>query len=396
MRAHLKSCRPCCLLVFVFACLFPVKALALKPGEILVVANRNASRSVFLADYYMKKRNIPKENLLKIWVTDGETCSREDYEKKIVRPVRKYLESESGKRIRCIVTMYGVPLRVSPPPETNRKKKKRADKEKADPEKEAAESQARMARSIAYTAALDSELSLVLESGYDLKGWIDNPHYLRNRGRLLFIEKETVLMVSRLDGPSVEVVKRIIDDAVSVEREGLKGTAYFDARWEPPKSKKLDGYGYYDYSIHQAAARVRSAGVMPVVLNEAPELFKPGECPGAALYCGWYRLGNYVDSFTWKRGAVAWHIASVECHTLRNKGSRAWCKRMLDEGVTATLGPVGEPYVQGFPPPDLFFRFLVDGYLTLVECYYVSLPYLSWKMVLIGDPLYKPFDVTRR
>ena len=31
------------------------------------------------------------------------------------------------------------------------------------------------------------------------------------------------------------------------------------------------------------------------------------------------------------------------------------------------------------------------GKLSLAECYLLSLPYLSWKMVLIGDPLYRPF-----
>jgi hypothetical protein len=29
--------------------------------------------------------------------------------------------------------------------------------------------------------------------------------------------------------------------------------------------------------------------------------------------------------------------------------------------------------------------------LSLAECYLISLPYLSWQMVLIGDPLYLPF-----
>ena len=39
----------------------------------------------------------------------------------------------------------------------------------------------------------------------------------------------------------------------------------------------------------------------------------------------------------------------------------------------------------------LFFRFLLDGYWTLAEAYALSKPFLSWQMVLIGDPLYRPF-----
>ena len=64
---------------------------------------------------------------------------------------------------------------------------------------------------------------------------------------------------------------------------------------------------------------------------------------------------------------------------------------MLEEGAAAVLGPVNEPYVQAFPVPELFFRFLLDGYWTLSESYALSEPFLSWQMILIGDPLYRPF-----
>ena len=82
---------------------------------------------------------------------------------------------------------------------------------------------------------------------------------------------------------------------------------------------------------------------------------------------------------------------AAECSTLRNPGSQVWCKRMLEEGVAACVGPTSEPYVQAFPVPDIFFGLLADGHLSLVECYFAATPYLSWRMVLIGDPLYQPF-----
>ena len=64
---------------------------------------------------------------------------------------------------------------------------------------------------------------------------------------------------------------------------------------------------------------------------------------------------------------------------------------MLEEGAAAVIGSVGEPYVQSFPVPAMFFYYLTDGYYNLVEAYFLSLPYLSWQMVLVGDPLYRPF-----
>jgi hypothetical protein len=69
---------------------------------------------------------------------------------------------------------------------------------------------------------------------------------------------------------------------------------------------------------------------------------------------------------------------------------------MLEKGIAATIGPVGEPYVQAFPVPEVFFGLLLEGKATLAECYASSSPFLSWRMVLIGDPLYKPFSTAQR
>ena len=165
-------------------------------------------------------------------------------------------------------------------------------------------------------------------------------------------------------------MRRIIDDSLQTEKEGLQGKAYFDARWPDPRDKEVKGsYGFYDRAIHKAARLVEKSKGMEVVIDSQQRLFQPGECPDAALYCGWYSLAHYVDAFTWVRGAVGFHIASQECQTLKNKGSQVWCKMMLEKGVAATLGPVAEPYVQAFPVPDIFFGLLVDGQLSLAECY---------------------------
>lgn len=199
-----------------------------------------------------------------------------------------------------------------------------------------------------------------------------------------------VLMVSRLDGPSDKIVKRIINDSIGAEKSGLKGTAYFDARWSHPGNKEISGGAFYDRSIHLATDRVKKSNLMPVVIDDRKELFKPGECTEAALYCGWYKLANYVDAFDWQPGSVGYHIASQECQSL--KGGNYWCKMMLEKGIAATVGPVDEPYVQAFPVPEIFFGLLIQGRLTLGECYALSNPFLSWKMVLIGNPLYRPFN----
>lgn len=396
-------------------CLLSPPCTALEPGEILVVANRNAARSIGLAKYYMKRRGIPKKNLVKLWVTDTEQCSRMDYNKKIAAPVKRYLEkNEFNGRIRCLVLMYGIPLKVAAPElcieeknEIESLKKRKLElknsltgikeKESTNLKKELGEIKKKIKNFKRITnkgASVDSEIALLFDENYSLSWWAPNPYFLGFKGKKLSIKKENILMVSRLDGPSSEIVKRIINDSIQAESEGLRGTGYFDARWsDPGKKKKFSdfGYGFYDWSIHRAAEQLRKNDVMTIVVDDTKRLFEPGECPEAAFYCGWYKLSHYVDAFTWQPGSVGYHIASGECTTLKRENSRVWCKMMIEKGIAATIGPVGEPYVQAFPVPEIFFGFLSEGILSLVECYMVSTPYLSWKMVLVGDPLYRPF-----
>jgi uncharacterized protein (TIGR03790 family) len=367
-----------------------------------------------LAHYYMKRRTIPMDNLILVETTDRETCSRKDYEEGIASPIRAYFRKHDpeGLKYRCLALMYGLPLRVRAPEMTSLDQKISRELQgkrdslrhrisKAEPNKDdlkrlrdeesKLKKQIDQVRKSNQGAAVDSELALVMEDSYSLEGWLPNRHFLGFRGKRLENMPQKVLMVSRLDGPSEEIVRRIIDDSLHVEKEGLSGTAYFDARWPDPGDKDVSGYALYDRSLHRTARTLDKIGRMPVKLDSGHELFQSGQCPQAALYCGWYSLARYVDAFTWVRGAVGFHIASSECSTLKESGSRVWCKMMLEKGVAATLGPVAEPYVESFPPPEIFFVLLARGRLTLAECYALSIPFWSWNMVLIGDPLYRPF-----
>ena len=358
--------------LFIFSLFFiilipPVSSFTLEPEEVLVLVNTRSRDSRDLAKYYMKKRGIPEKNIVKIWMKENETCSYNEYKIKIEIPVRKFInKNKLRKKIKCLLLMYGMPLKFHHPDS-----KEQGQKTK--------------------NASLDSELAMLFEDKYDLSGWQPNPFYV-GYGQKFQKKRDLTLMVSRLDGPSPEIVKRVIDDSIAIENAGLTGNAYFDARWPKNESgEELSGYDLYDNSIYLAADLIKKNKIMPVKINTQDELFKEGECPETALYCGWYSLSRYVGAFQWKRGSVGYHIASGECATLKTPESQVWCKRMLEEGIAATIGPVNEPYVQAFPLPQLFFRFLTDGYWTLAECYALSQPFWSWQMVLIGDPLYRPF-----
>ncbi len=244
-------------------------------------------------------------------------------------------------------------------------------------------------------SSFDSELSLVLwpDDNYQLLRW--QPNYLRPEyGNSQLRESFPTLMVARIDAPTLPLAKGLIDTSIEIEKKGLEGKVYLDARGigkldqpnVPPGS-----HADYDRALLITAKGMQEQTSLEVVLDEQPELFQPGDCPDAALYCGWYSLGKYVDAFDWKPGAVAFHLASAEATTLHGKGSQVWCKRMLEDGVCATIGPVYEPYLIAFPRPNEFFSLLLQGRLSLVECFYQTKPFNSWMMTLVGDPLYRPF-----
>lgn len=357
------------------SCFFlPQIAWALEPEEIVVVANGQERDGVELAKYYMQQRKIPKANLLIIQTAAREGIKRYFYDDEIAEPVREFLKDKP--EISCLLLFYGMPLRIDAQTVT-----------RDNPEQQQGNNERRQQDTV---ASVDSELSMVRVENSPVADWIANPWFFQFQKEKSPYKKGQVLMVARLDGPDMATVKRVINDSLAIEKQGLTGTAYFDARWSQPKENKgLAGYGLYDNAIHLASKVTEK--VLPVVLNQEAALFQPGEAPDAALYCGWYSLAHYQDAFDWQRGAVAYHIASAECTTLKKEGSQVWCKRLLEDGVAATIGPVAEPYVQAFPFPQIFFALLLDGDFTLVEAYSLSLPFVSWKMVLIGDPLYQPF-----
>lgn len=398
-----------------FACC--TSGFALEPAEILVIANSDNTASVEIAQYYCQQRQVPTKNILTLPLGAQlrDTISRNDYEKLLAEPIREKLFSlEFAGKIRSLLTTYGVPYKVGPRgPLENSEDRLKQLKVSAEQEKEAIEQlqQSSLSVSAEYkqrkdkltqlqleidyisgketNASVDSELSMVLFGAYELYRW--QPNALRvspligSLNNLLSWDSNT-LMVCRLDGPDYSIVKGLVDKAIAAEKTGLTGVAYIDSRGFTGK----DLYGYFDQSLRDLALLTRLRTELPVKEERTKEIFAPGACPRTAIYCGWYSLKNYVDAFDFVDGAVGYHISSFEATDLRDPNSSQWCPAMLKDGITATLGAVAEPYLHSFPEPKAFFLELYNG-RCLVEAFYHTNPFNSWQLVLIGDPLYKPF-----
>src|SRR5262249_32936213 len=120
-------------------------------------------------------------------------------------------------------------------------------------------------------AAVDSELALLWSEPYELRRWRTNPLYFRRAPA----EKvaAAVVRTGRLDGPTPELVKRIIDQSIEVEKKGLTGKVYVDARgikFDPGVGGDGGwGYGGYDQSLRDMAKLLGDAG-LDVTLDDRP------------------------------------------------------------------------------------------------------------------------------
>jgi uncharacterized protein (TIGR03790 family) len=395
--------------------LCPLAAFALEPKDVFVVCNKDVKESREVADHYVAKRKVPAENVIELSLPKGEDISREDYDAKLAGPLRESLKDKKDA-CKVLLCVYGVPLRVGaekptkeqqeqidklkPDLDEARKKVDELKKDKAETDKVNAAQRVvdRLNRQVAVlqrnetTAAVDSELMLLWWPKYDLYRWQVNPLYwqVSEADRK---KAEKTLVTCRLDGPTPDIAKRLVDDALTAEAKGLKGKAYFDARGmklDVKSQQQWTGYQGYDESFREAAELMRKAE-FDVILDDKDPVFPKDSCPDAALYAGWYSHANFVDSFTFPTGAVAYHLASSEATTLRNKDSKVWCPNLLKKGVAVTMGPVAEPYTVAFPKASEFFGFLATGKYTVAECYARTTIITSWMMTLVGDPLYNPF-----
>ena len=392
---------------------------ALEPGQILVIGNREIPESMRIAQYYCQKRAVPADNLIALPLGEksANSISRKDYDTKITEPLRKILNSEQfAGKIKCLLTTYGIPLSVGDRGELEgndkqlkqikellaqgKEEQEKMKKENKGDSAEKKQLDAKIAQlqllldiiaGKETNASVDSELSMVLFEKYELYRWQMNPlneaYDVAEPNEQLDALRDKILMVSRLDGPSEKIITSLVDKAISAEKTGLKGYAYFDSRGLYDKGE----YAKYDQSLRELAFLTKSQTDLTVREDRAAKLFPPGSCPQTAIYCGWYSVKKYIDAFEFVDGAIGYHIASFEAMGLRDPNSTTWCPALLEHGITATLGPVAEPYLQAFPKPKDFFSSLYKGN-SLVEAFYRTKPFNSWMLVLIGDPLYKPFN----
>jgi uncharacterized protein (TIGR03790 family) len=367
--------------------------------EVVVIYNGRVPESKKVAEHYAEVRRVPARQIYGFTLTTNDVMTRDEFRDTLQMPLAQKLESDrlwqfgsvtiaatNGQservehrvvtsKIRYAVLCYGVPLKINSVP-----MQYEPGKEPAHPEL------------LRDEAAVDSELAWLplVQMGVSLGGPLPNWTYGITNPAMLH-PTNGILLVARLDGPSPEIARGLVDKAVQAEHDGLWGRTYFDARGLGAADKN---YLMGDEWILSAAELCRQLGFETTV-DKNPGTFPAGfPMSQIAIYCGWYDThvsGPFAQpEVEFMPGAFAYHLHSFSANSLRST-NEFWAGPFLAKGVTCTLGCVYEPYLAGTPNVAILLLRLIAGGFTFGEAAWDSQPVLSWQTTVVGDPLYRPF-----
>jgi uncharacterized protein (TIGR03790 family) len=357
--------------------------------QVVILANADDPDSLRIAHHYAEVRQLPAGNIVALKMPLGETVSWREFIASIWNPLREELVKRkwvdaipiavddpigrkkyavNGHHVAALVICRGVPMRITHEPEFYTENRPLTVRKEY--------------RSNAGT--VDSELSLLGVNTYNINAFVVNPLYQNDAPSEL--QRESVIAVGRLDGPTPQDALALVDRAVAVERTGLIGRGYVDIGGIFPEAEKW---------FEDVAAQLNALGFDTAVDRAPTTMPATARCDAPALYFGWYASdlnGPFaLPGFQFAPGAVALHIHSFSAGTMRS-ATIGWTAPFVVRGVTGTVGNVHEPYLMLTHRPDFLLRALARG-ATLGEAALYALPALSWQPILVGDPLYRPFAV---
>jgi len=336
------------------------------------VVNDASKLSRDIGQYYAGKRGIPPLNVCHIRTIEIETIAREQYDREISAKITACLvRNNLTERILYMVTTAGIPLRIAPTASSG------ADLE-------------------ADSAAVDSELALLyadIKQGrsHAIKGPALNP-FFGQRGAKFSHSQFPIYLVTRLAGYDFADVKAMVDLSLAARNRG-KFVVDLNSPDDDPGNNWL-----------------RTAAILiptdRLVFDDSHNvLYDVKEVIGYASFgSNDPRRKRRHLGFEWLPGAIAAEFVSTSARTLKRPPNdwniTTWQDRLhffagtpqtliadtIHDGATGASGNTYEPYLARCVRPDYLLPAYYQG-RNLAESYYLSLPWLSWQGVILGDPL---------
>ncbi len=337
------------------------------PQRVLILVNEDSAVSRSIAEYYVKRRDIPLGHVCRLKMPESETIERNEYDNSIARPLASFLHARNlVESILYIVTTSGVPLRIDGNGGIS-----------------------------GDNASVDSELAALYPDlhgrPHPIAGPLANPFF--GRSSAVFEHPNfPMYLVTRLTGYDFADVRGIIDRALDARNRGrfvidLAGSSNTEGNnWLRAAAAALPAQRV----TLDESARVLS-NVDDVIAYAAWGSNDPNRkqrdlgfrwLPGAIVT-------EYVstDARTFRQPPASWNFGTFDNRATWFAGSpQALTGDYLHQGATGASGHVFEPWLQFTPRPDYLLPAYYRG-RTLAESYWLSIPAISWQNIVVGDPL---------
>ena len=355
------------------------------PERVAFVYNTNQSGSLEVAQYYRDKREVPNANLIGLAITtpppsaDGLTCepvvlTASTYVSQIETPLQTALETlgadfstDGTSPIWVIILGYGIPLAFNDNGEV---------------------------------IAVASRLHRLGKTTSNKRA----NHTFDRRGNFKFFDSDDaaeLFVTAVLDGPTVASVKTLIDRAIDVDNQTfITGEIVVDPFGKKILTDDLD----YQQDILDFVSEIDNFGLSSQITVDLSDPYQEPTIKSLAhdaFYWGWFNP-TYSKQLFLRQNERRVFLYNADDRAACNihffdttndsefdvNGSDHWCNLAInvDPGYASCAGSVSDPGGDAFLRPIPFFRTLHQG-ATLGEAYLFASKFVSWKTVLIGDPL---------
>lgn len=306
-------------------------------ADLAVVVNSRDPLSKKIANYYVKQRRIPAENVITVAFAPGRnTMQAEEFER-----LKARVDAQARPRVQAYALTWAAPYRVE-------------------------------CMSITAAFALGFDTAYCAQGCKPTKRSI---YYASNSLRPFSDLKvrPTVTLAAR----SFEQAKKLIDRGVASDGSLPEGHAWL---LETPDKNRSTRKVYFP-AVQQAFADVLPVHVEKkrAIENQANVMF---------YFTGLVRVPA-IDSNQYLPGAIADHLTSSGGQLTDSKQMSAieW----LEAGVTGSYGTVVEPcsFPAKFPNPGIVMANYLSG-SSLLEAYWKSVA-MPGQGIFIGEPLAKPY-----
>jgi len=311
-------------------------AAALTPAQLAVVVNDADPQSVEVGGYYVRRRGIPRANVVHVTLPVG----RDEITRDELAAARVELQRHLPASVQALALAWTTPFRVE-------------------------------CESITTAFAFGFDPTFCAEGCRPTR---PSPYF--NSASAAPFTDLGVRPAMLLAGSSVAQTRALIDRGVAADGTFPPGTAYLLSTSDRARNTRAAGYA----QVEALGAPLRVERIDADELRDRRDVL--------FYFTGLVRVAG-LETLRFRPGAIADHLTSTG-GVLTGQGQMS-ALRWLDAGATGSYGAVAEPcnFPTKFPYPAIVIAHYLHGE-TLIEAYWKS---VAWpgQGVFIGEPLAAPF-----